>query len=75
MMSKNFVLVMEYCDGGSLYFMLDQFKYFYGFFEEEFLIVFYDIGKVIDFIYELSIIFDMYCVCFILFKLMFVYVF
>lgn len=47
MMFKNFVLVMEYCDGGSLYFMLDQFKYFYGFFEEEFLIVFYDIGKLL----------------------------
>lgn len=55
MMSKNFVLVMEFCDGGSLYFMLDQFKYFYGFFEEEFLIVFYDIGKVIDLSQELYI--------------------
>lgn len=54
---KNFVLAMEYCDGGSLYFMLDQFKYFYGFFEEEFLIVFYDIGKVIDLSYELYIMY------------------
>lgn len=48
MMSKNFVLAMEYCDGGSLYSMLDQPKYFYGLPEEEFLIVLYDIGKVTD---------------------------
>lgn len=46
MTSKNYVLAMEYCDGGSLYSMLDQPKYFYGLPEEEFLIVLYDIGKV-----------------------------
>lgn len=62
MTSKNFVLAMEYCDGGSLYSMLDQPKYFYGLPEEEFLIVLYDIGKVTDSIHESRTIFDMHCV-------------
>ncbi|KAJ8321481.1 hypothetical protein KUTeg_000962 [Tegillarca granosa] len=35
----NQVLIMEYCEGGSLYAMLDQPKYAYGFPEEEFLVV------------------------------------
>lgn len=35
----NQVLLMEYCEGGSLYAMLDQPKYAYGFPEEEFLVV------------------------------------
>lgn len=58
MTSKNFVLAMEYCDGGSLYSMLDQPKYFYGLPEEEFLIVLYDIGKVTDSSHDLHSVFD-----------------
>lgn len=61
MTSKNFVLAMEYCDGGSLYSMLDQPKYFYGLPEEEFLIVLYDIGKVTDSSHELHTVLT-YCI-------------
>lgn len=75
MTSKNFVLAMEYCDGGSLYSMLDQPRYFYGLPEEEFLIVLYDIGKVTDSIRESSTIFDMHCACLILLESMPVHVF
>lgn len=35
---------MEYCEGGSLYAMLDQPKYAFGFPEEEFLVVLKHIG-------------------------------
>lgn len=41
----NDVIVMEYCLGGSLYLMLDKFKYVFGFLEEEFFIVLYDISN------------------------------
>ncbi|KAJ8302294.1 hypothetical protein KUTeg_021281 [Tegillarca granosa] len=41
----NQVLIMEFCSGGSLYSMLDQSKYAYGFPEEEFLIVLNDIAE------------------------------
>lgn len=41
----NDVIVMEYCFGGSFYLMLDKFKYVFGFLEEEFFIVLYDISN------------------------------
>lgn len=56
MTSKNFVLAMEYCDGGSLYSMLDQPKYFYGLPEEEFLIVLYDIASGMKYLRQQDII-------------------
>ncbi|XP_078339559.1 serine/threonine-protein kinase TBK1-like isoform X1 [Crassostrea virginica] len=56
MTSKNYVLAMEYCDGGSLYSMLDQPKYFYGLPEEEFLIVLYDIASGMKYLRQHDII-------------------
>lgn len=38
---------MELCEGGSLYSMLDQPKFSYGLPEDEFLVVLFDIGKII----------------------------
>ena len=42
--TNNHVLAMELCSGGSVYSMLDQPKYAYGFPEEEFLIFLSDLG-------------------------------
>ncbi|XP_062602166.1 serine/threonine-protein kinase TBK1-like [Saccostrea cucullata] len=47
---------MEYCDGGSLYSMLDQPRYFYGLPEEEFLIVLYDIASGMKYLRQEDII-------------------
>ncbi|XP_055999625.1 serine/threonine-protein kinase TBK1-like isoform X3 [Ostrea edulis] len=54
--SNNYVLAMEFCDGSSLYSMLDQPKYFYGLPEEEFLIVLYDIASGMKYLRQQEII-------------------
>ena len=43
--SGHEVLVMEYCSGGSLYNMLEQPQYAYGFPEDEFLLFLSHTGK------------------------------
>ena len=43
--TKRIVLVMEYCEGGSLYHMLDQAQYQYGLPEKQFLLVLFHVGK------------------------------
>lgn len=39
------VLIMEYCEGGSLHHMLDQPLYYYGLVEEEYILVLKHVGK------------------------------
>ncbi|KAJ8302292.1 hypothetical protein KUTeg_021279 [Tegillarca granosa] len=50
MNTGSFVLVMELCTGGSLYSMLDQPKFAFGFPEEEFLLVMKDIAEGMKYI-------------------------
>ncbi|CAL1547530.1 unnamed protein product, partial [Lymnaea stagnalis] len=52
---KN-VLVMEYCEGGSLHHMLDQPPYYYGLSEEEFLLVLSHVAKGIQYLRQINVI-------------------
>ncbi len=45
LISKRVVLVMQYCEGGSLYHMLDQPSYVYGLPTEQFLLVLKHVGR------------------------------
>lgn len=44
--AKRIVLVMEYCEGGSLYHMLDQPQYQFGLPEDLFLLVLFHVGRL-----------------------------
>ena len=44
--TKRIVLIMEYCEGGSLYHMLDQAQYQYGLPEKQFLLVLFHVGQL-----------------------------
>ncbi|KAH9507932.1 Serine/threonine-protein kinase tbk1 [Bulinus truncatus] len=53
--NKN-VLIMEYCEGGSLHHMLDQPLYYYGLSEEEFLLVLKHVSDGIQYLRQKSVI-------------------
>ncbi|CAG5134900.1 unnamed protein product, partial [Candidula unifasciata] len=54
--SSKPVLVMEYCEGGSLHHMLDQPPYYYGLTEEEFLLVLFHVCEGMKYLQEKNVI-------------------
>ncbi|KAL8611310.1 hypothetical protein ACOMHN_013741 [Nucella lapillus] len=54
--TKRVVLVMEYCEGGSLYHMLDQAQYQYGLPEKQFLLVLYNVAAGIQYLRQVAVV-------------------
>nr|KAG5711300.1 hypothetical protein BaRGS_005997 [Batillaria attramentaria] len=54
--TKRVVLVMEYCEGGSLYHMLDQPQYQYGLPEDQFLLVLYHVSAGMQYLRRAGVI-------------------
>lgn len=56
MQTKRVVLVMQYCEGGSLYHMLDQPQYQYGLPEEQFLLVLYHVAAGMQYLRHAGVV-------------------
>ncbi|KAK7101898.1 serine/threonine-protein kinase TBK1-like [Littorina saxatilis] len=56
MQTKRIVLVMEYCEGGSLYHMLDQAQYQYGLPEQQFLLVLFHVAAGMQYLRKSGVI-------------------
>ncbi|XP_076469514.1 serine/threonine-protein kinase TBK1-like isoform X2 [Babylonia areolata] len=54
--TKRVVLVMEYCEGGSLYHMLDQAQYQYGLPEKQFLLVLYHVAAGMEYLRRVGVV-------------------
>lgn len=54
--TKRVVLVMEYCEGGSLYHMLDQPQYQYGLPEEQFLLVLHHVASGMQYLRRAGVV-------------------
>lgn len=54
--AKRVVLVMEYCEGGSLYHMLDQAQYQYGLPEKQFLLVLYHVAAGMQYLRRAGVV-------------------
>lgn len=54
--TKRVVLVMEYCEGGSLYHMLDQAQYQYGLPEKQFLLVLFHVAAGIQYLRKAGVV-------------------